>query len=334
MESKALISVIVPVYNVAEYLPRCICSLLSQSYPHFELILVDDGSTDRGGTVCDAYAEKDERIRVFHQKNGGLSAARNTGLGAASGNLIAFVDSDDWVSETFLERLYDALLKANADICECRTLKVSSEAEVKASASGKDWAEDENAIPVWFDTEDALRELICDSVFHQTVWNKLYRREVVEGIFFEVGKTNEDEFWTYQVFGRAGKVVKIDTPLYYYFQRPGSIMGVSYNLKRLDALEAKAERQKYVEKHFPALESLAKRSLIGSCLYAGQMSLKNLEKEARKAAVLKIDDIRNAYPLERKDMAGVGFREGLWLRLSRWTFWGTARFKNLLKKGF
>ncbi|MBQ5951103.1 MAG: glycosyltransferase family 2 protein [Lachnospiraceae bacterium] len=332
-----MISVIVPIYNVEAYLPRCVDSLRMQTYADLEMILVDDGSTDRCGEICDAYAETDPRIRVVHKENGGLSDARNAGLQIASGGLIAFVDSDDWVSKDFLQRLYGALMQTGADICECGVVRTSGEAE-EPQASGTEAPEKKDMSaktePVCFGTEDALRELIHDGVFHQTVWNKLYRRPCPDGILFEKGKTNEDEFWTYQVFGRAKKIAKIDDALYCYFQRPGSIMGTSYGLKRLDSLEAKAGRQTYIEKNFPALAGDARRSLIASCLYAGQMSLKNLRGEEQRKAREIIDGVRDRFPLGKADLAGMGLKSGLWLRLSRLSFWGTVRVKNLLKKGF
>ena len=334
-----MISIIIPIYNVESYLPRCIDALLSQSFQDFELILVDDGSPDHCGEICEQYAVKDTRIKVLHKQNGGLSDARNAGLRVASGEYIAFVDSDDWVAADFLKLLYETMQKTGADIVECNVLKTSDETVLQAApssaeteAAASDVSAPGSAVSC-YNTEQALRELICDGIFRQTVWNKLYRRACLKNIFFEVGKTNEDEFWTYQVFGRAKQIVKVDLALYYYFQRPGSIMQTSYSVKRLDALEAKAARQKYIEEQFPALGPLAKRNLVASCIYAGQMSLKNLQGDARETAAQRISTYADAFRLAGSDFAGTGLKESLWLRLAKISFWGTVKVKNLLGKG-
>ena len=260
-----LVSIIVPVYNTGEYLAPCIESLTSQTYSNLEIILVDDGSTDGSGAVCDEFARRDDRVKVIHQKNAGVSAARNAGLEIARGEYIAFVDSDDWVSPRYLELLRQGLETTGSDICECGILRTE----------GDSCPEPAETAPEVFDTVAALEQLIRDGRFHQYVWNKLYRRELIGDIRFPVGKTNEDEFWTYQVFGRAKRVAGIDAVLYNYFQRPGSIMGAGYSLKRLDGLEAKARRQAYMEHRFPQLAGQAKINLHVACMYSGQMALRN-----------------------------------------------------------
>ena len=321
-----MISVIVPIYKVEEYLRRCVDSLLQQTYKDFELILVDDGSPDGCGAICDAYASQDPRVRAVHKENGGLSDARNAGLHAARGGVIAFVDSDDWVAPDFLEALYDALESEGADIAECAVMKTDGTTE-HAPLRLFDKPSD-------FATEPALRELIHDGVFHQTVWNKLYRRAVLEGIPFPKGRTNEDEFWTYQVFARAKRAVKVDRPLYFYFQRPGSIMGTSFSLRRLDALDAKTERQAFFEENFPDLAPAARRNLAGTALYLAQMSLRHLKGDELKAAREKTTETFKAHRPTREDLKPLSFKDGLWLRLARLDFWGTARLKTLLRKGF
>jgi glycosyltransferase involved in cell wall biosynthesis len=339
-----MISIIVPIYKVEEYLARCVDSVLAQTFRDFELILVDDGSPDGCPGICDAYAAGDPRIRVVHKENGGLSDARNAGLSVAKGDLIAFIDSDDWVAPDFLRAMYDTLTRERADIVECRVVKTDgSEEHVAGAIGGAGGAGPADAgareagappVPQAFDTESALRELIYDGVFHQTVWNKLYRREVLDGILFAVGRLNEDEFWTYQVFARAGKVLKLDRPLYFYFQRPGSIMGASYSLRRLDALDAKLERQAFFEEHFPNLARTARLNLASTCLFSGQMSLRYLSGDERKAAREKIDSVWAQCRPSSEDLKPLSFRSGLWLCLARLSFWGTARLKCILRRGF
>ena len=320
-----MISIIVPIYNVEPYLRRCVDSLLRQTYEDFELILVDDGSPDGCGAICDAYAAADYRVRVIHKPNGGLSDARNAGMEMAEGQYIAFVDSDDWVAPEYLARLLAALEGSNADICECDVFR--TEGENPASAAAQSPRE-------VFHTAAALEQLVHDGVFRQHVWNKLYRREVINHICFPKGKTNEDEFWTYQVFGNAKRVVKIRDVLYFYFQRPGSIMGQSYSLKRLDALEAKVQRQKYLDAAFPELSLQARRNLFGSCIYAGQMSLLHLKGAQRSTAKATIRNVVRQCGISWRDCIGVSGSNKLWFTLAKLTFWGTCWVKNRLKKGF
>ena len=321
-KTKPNISVVVPIYNVEPYLRRCVDSLLQQSYSDFELILVDDGSPDNCGAICDDYAATDPRVQVVHKANGGLSDARNAGLTIAQGEYIAFVDSDDWVSKDYLERLLAALLDTGADICECDVFRTSGEETISAQG-----------IPAVFNTEEALEQLIYDGTFHQHVWNKLYRRTVIADILFPKGKTNEDEFWTYRVFGNAKTVAKISDILYFYFQRSGSIMGETYSLKRLDALEAKLQRQTYIDTAFPQLSLQAKMNLFGSCIYAGQMSLVHLSKDQLPSAKEKINAILCQYDISLKECAHVGGSNKLWFTLASFSFWGTCKLKNALKKG-
>lgn len=321
------ISVIVPIYKVEQFLSRCIDSLLNQKYNNFELILVDDGSPDRCGVICDNYAEKDHRIKVIHKQNGGLSDARNEGLKIATGEYIAFVDSDDWVTTDYLSLMLDTLKETGSDICECDVLKTTEQATASQNVDVENITEVYSTIP-------ALQQLICDGVFHQHVWNKLYKRRCVEGILFPVGKTNEDEFWTYRVFGQAQKIVKTNRILYYYYQRESSIMGSGYSLKRLDALEAKEQRQRYIEKHYPALSKIAKINLFNSCIYNGQMTLKFLEGEHKKEAIHSIGVLQSNICLSKREIKSLSGSEKLWIQMAKVNFWMLCRIKNLLGKGF
>lgn len=319
------ISVIVPVYKVEAYLPRCIDSLLAQTYKDFELILVDDGSPDRCGAICDRYAGRDPRICVIHKQNGGLSDARNAGLKIARGRYLAFVDSDDWVAPEYLHKLLQACLDTQADICECNIIHTSGTPSAVPA---------QDASAETCSAQDALAQLIADGTFRQHVWNKLYSRRVVDGILFPRGKLNEDEFWTYQVFGNASKVAKIQDALYFYFQRPDSIMGARYSLRRLDALEAKEARQRYLELHFPALSSAARVNLHQSAIYSGQMVLLHLNHQERAQAAALIRKFLTAHPLSKGDLANLPAKAKIWLWAAKISFWGTCRIKNLLKKGF
>ena len=234
------------------------------------------------------------------------------------------MDSDDWVGPDFLAHLLSGLTEADADICECGVLRTA----------GEDLPPTGYAPPEGFEPAEAMEQLIHDGVFRQHVWNKLYRRQVIGSTLFPKGKTNEDEFWTYRVFGSARKVAKIPNILYFYFQRPGSIMGETYSLKRLDALEAKLERQAYIDAHFPQLSRQARLNLFGSCIYAGQMSLLHLSGEPRAAAEERLRAVVSRCGVSLRDCAGVGGSNKLWYILAKLSFWGTCKVKNLLKKGF
>ena len=323
-----LISIIVPIYKVEQYLERCLDSILQQTYSNYELILVDDGSPDKCGEICEEYARRDNRVRVIHKSNGGLSDARNVGISISKGEFIAFIDSDDWVAPEYLACMIGALKKTKSDICECGVIRTDGILDESVISN-----EDESLLQT-YNVENALEELICDGIFHQYVWNKLYRRKCICRIDFPVGKTHEDEFWTYQVFGKAKTIVKIERKLYYYFQRSGSIMGEKYNLRRLDVLEAKEQRQKYMQENYPTLAESAGINLFISCIYNGQMSLKFLKDEQRKSAVRIIQQIQIQNRPDKKTVSKMTGSTRLWIRLAKRHFWATCIVKNLLRKGF
>lgn len=277
-----LISIIIPVYNVAPYLERCLDSIINQTYKKTEIIIVDDGSTDDSPEICDKYALRDTRIKVIHKKNGGLSDARNAGISVACGDMIAFVDSDDWVSLNYLQEMYKQMIAYKADIIECGFVRTAKKVD-------EDFKSSNNRIKT-YNVVDAMQALVTDNGLHQVVWNKLYRKEVIGDTFFELGKYNEDEFWTYQIFARSTKIVKTEACLYYYFQNSTSIMGQKYNLKRLDAIEGKVYRQKLINNMFPELSNIAATNLMDSIVYAGQMSLKYLDKKNMETAYDKLTD--------------------------------------------
>lgn len=321
-----LISVIVPIFKVEEYLNRCVESLVNQTYKNLEIILVDDGSPDNCPEMCDQWAKKDKRIRVIHKKNGGLSDARNAGMRIATGEYIAFVDSDDYVSFEFLKTLYTVLQAENSDIAECSMLKVFEEKTVDENI---DFIRIVNC-----STVNAISELISETLFHQYVWNKLYKRNQIKDIFFPVGKLNEDEFWTYQVFGRARKATKINRVLYYYYQRSGSIMRESYSVRRLDALEGKANRQKYIERFFPSLASQAKIDFFVSCIFAGQSILKHLSGTEKKNAFKVVKKYVNSNKLSFREIRTVFWKNRFYLYLSRFSFYGCCKIRAVFGIGF
>ena len=221
------VSVIVPIYNVEPFLRECADSILAQTFTDLELVLVDDGSPDGCPAICDEYAERDARIRVIHKENGGLSDARNVGLEAAAGEYISFVDGDDMIAPRFLE----LLLSTGGDVAQCGFC-----------TGGPEELADEVAFES-VDPREICRRMCMDSRGDYTVvWNKLWRREVLEEIRFPVGRQHEDEFFTWRAYGQSVACAVTEAPLYYYRQRRDSIMDRGFSPKSLDAVEALTRR--------------------------------------------------------------------------------------------
>lgn len=245
------ISIIVPIYKVEPYLHECIESILSQTYQDFELILVDDGSPDNCGAICDEYAEKDSRIRVIHQQNGGLSAARNAGLDIAQGEYVTFVDSDDVLHPYYLEYLMRGLTENHADISLLHFVRFSEgdlfqdavSYSVKAIKTG---------------VEACYSLYSDDAVIYTIACGKLYKTKLFQGVRYPVGKIHEDEGTTYKLLYKAEKVAELDTALYGYRINANGIMGSSFSPKRYQAVEFFKERIKFFEEQ--GLYELAERA--------------------------------------------------------------------------
>ena len=230
------ISIIVPVYKVEAYLHRCIDSILAQTHKDFELILVDDGSPDNCGTTCDEYAAKDSRIIVIHQKNGGLSAARNAGIDWMMANSdsqwLSFVDSDDFIHPKMLEVLLDAVLSTDTKVSICGFQRTN----------GEDLVVDEISAPQLWKPEDYY---VQHNVNATVAWGKLYHRECFKDIRYPVGKIHEDEFVTYRILFRYTALSVIMLPMYGYYQNKSGIMGSPWYPARMDALEARCQQMQF-----------------------------------------------------------------------------------------
>jgi glycosyltransferase involved in cell wall biosynthesis len=218
--AKALVSVIVPVYNVEAYMDRCVSSLCGQSYDKIEIVLVDDGSTDGSGTLCDAWAAKDSRIRVIHKENGGLSDARNVGIAASSGEYIAFIDGDDYVADTYCEKLYEALLRNDADMALCNLCYVWEDGTLRPYMTP---CHEKKVVT----RKEGLHALLCESnLTFGIVCNKVYKRDLFmkePPLQFALGRYYEDEYINYRLLDKAKKIVWIPDVLYSYVQRDDSI---------------------------------------------------------------------------------------------------------------
>lgn len=321
-----LISVIVPIYKVEKYLNKCVDSIINQTYKNLEIILVDDGSPDNCPDICDDYANKDSRIKVVHKVNGGLSDARNAGMAVATGEYVSFIDSDDYISEGFINELYSAIKAENSDIAECTIVKVYEDEQIPE-------INDSNCVNS-FEPQQALSKLMFEDGFHQHVWNKLYKSDITLDIPFRKGKLNEDEFWTYQVFGRAKKATIVDKTMYFYLQRAGSIMGNSFNMRRLDALEAKAERQEYIEKNFPELTTQAKINLFGSCIFSCQSVMKFMNGKEKRLAKSKIKSYVKKCKITLKEANTLEGNNRFWFSFASLCFMLCCKVRSITGIGF
>lgn len=241
-----LISVIIPIYNVEEYIDDCIRSSVNQTYKNLEIILVNDGSTDTCPAICDKWAKSDCRIRVIHKKNGGLSDARNAGLDICTGEFIVFIDSDDWVSEKYVETLLSAQQSSNADLVSCTLFLENGDSTTT------------RPVPTFTDTaEKALLYLYNQTQFPVSAWGKLYRKRIWEKLRFPVGKICEDAFTTYKIVHNCPLVCQINEPLYHYRQRPQSIMTSSFKPSRMDEEEAWRLNYEFTKEYYPCVTPLA-----------------------------------------------------------------------------
>ena len=247
------LSVIVPVYNVEPYIHKCVDSILNQTYTNLEVILVDDGSPDNCGKICDEYAEKDSRVKVIHKKNGGLSDARNAGIDIAAGDIISFVDSDDYIEPYMYQEMIDYMQLNNLDIVCADTNQVKGN-KIKYKPRYK-----ENKI---WEKNEALYEILNGNLDNSAV-NKIYKRRVMGNIRFPKGRVYEDVATTYKFIYNADKIGYLSRPYYYYIKRSGSIVSAGFNSKsRYDCFVGYLERLNFAEKHkLPCVEACRKQTL-------------------------------------------------------------------------
>lgn len=236
-----MISVIVPVYNVEKYLERCVKSIAAQTYKDLEILLIDDGSTDKSGKMCDDFQQTDSRIKAFHKQNGGLSDARNYGIEHSAGEFISFVDSDDYIDEKMLETLHRLITENDADLAVCSAMDVFEGKEVTQVKKIKEF----NLNKV----ESYKYMLRGDGI--PSACNKLYKRQTVGNVRFPVGKLYEDGFFTPQILKRVEKTAVTSKPMYYYFRRADSITTKPFRKGDLDVIEAYDKCVKQVKELCP-----------------------------------------------------------------------------------
>lgn len=252
---KQLISIIIPVYNVDTFLNRCLKSITNQTYRDLEIILINDGSTDRSGEICDAWASKDPRIKVHHTTNQGVAAARNWGLRIANGDYIGFADADDWAEPDMFEKLADTLEQYNADIAICGfEEKWPDYSVLKVSKSFRCYTK-----------EEALRELILDRNMQSYVWNKLFRRECVPTAPFPPLKRMSDLAALHNFYRNAATIIEINLPLYHYIRRNNSLVGKDVSLETtIDYCIAQQTRYADLVSEQPEIRKTMQKKYISS----------------------------------------------------------------------
>lgn len=324
MDRMKSVSIIVPIYNVEEYLRKCIDSIINQTYANLEIILVDDGSPDNCPRICDEYADKDSRIKVIHKENGGLSDARNAGMKIATGEYVCFVDSDDWISELMVENLVMHANKNKADVVECNIIKVYDDHIENDN-------EDEYA--VYTDNKAIMEAYIKYYRIKTVVWNKLYKRTIIEDIPFEVGKYNEDEFFTYKILSKAKVLVHINDYYYYYKQRHNSIMGEKFSLRKLDSLEGTVERALFIKEYYPDLYCFCLQNVTFKCIFSYQELLKNKELDRDRKARKKVKKYRKMFRWKLENLKGFPLDYKFYVLLSAISLEGCSRIRNLFNLG-
>ena len=287
-----LISVIIPVYNVEKYLIKCLDSIINQTYKNIEIILIDDGSPDNCGRICDEYAKRDYRIKVIHKKNEGVAAARNEGLKESKGNYITFVDSDDIVKDDYIEYLYNILTKNDADIACCNFEYIY---EQKTNYNKRECKEEKIIV---YDKKEALENLLYQKEIDTSPWGKIYRKDIFKGIMFPTGKIYEDFGTIYKTIINANRVVYGNQKKYLYLQRNTSTIGREFCEKDFDMLELAIEMKKYIMDKYPELEDAINSRIINMDFYF----IRRIDKNKYNNEYKKIkDDIKQKRKKVLKD---------------------------------
>lgn len=256
-----LITIVVPVYNIEKYISRCIKSIINQTYKNLEIILVDDGSKDNSGKICDEYQNKDNRIKVIHKINGGLSDARNVGIEHARGELIAFVDGDDYVEKEHIEYLYNMLMKSNADISVCQFNIMYEGSEKKSKKTKKDKQ-------IVVNNVEALETMLYNKKFCNSACTKLYKKNLFNDIQFPKGKLYEDLGTTYKLIAKSKKLVYGNLQTYnYLINRKDSIINRKFDEKRMEAIKFADEILKFVNGKYPNIKNAAIARLYMECIF-------------------------------------------------------------------
>ena len=285
-----LISIIVPIYNIERYVKRCIDSIVMQTYSNLEIVLVDDGSIDRCGCICDYYSGIDKRIIVIHKPNGGLSDARNKALDIITGKYVSFVDGDDCLSESFVERVLNEMLITDSDIgiCDEEVFVSSSDGELRKRGSR---FEQSNKMMVMSGVE-ALDLCLRQKYYDVSAWGKVYKSSLLKKIRYPVGMVHEDLYTTFKIFAESKRTVFINEHLYYYNIRDGSIMNSCSVTRFIDLMDSADEQEKGVKRLVPELENSLNCRTIAAYFQAFEGSIRCKDDDAKKRAWTKIKKLR------------------------------------------
>lgn len=272
------ISIIVPVYNVEKYLNKCVDSILNQTFKDFELILVDDGSPDNSGAICDHYARIDYRVKVIHKENGGISDARNAGIDLARGKFFGFIDSDDYIAEDMYEILYENIKKYDADICSVELISV-----INGSPRTKNIKEELMIL----NQKQVMRSVTEGTDFYAYVWNKLYCSTLFEGIRFPKDKTFEDAIIMFKLLEKTEKVVVSNLGKYYYVRHHDSIMGSAFSDSTFDVIDAWRENKNIILKLYPELSNSYRKRICWAYFFVLDKALLS-NKYENKTTIKKL----------------------------------------------
>lgn len=249
-----MVSLILPVYNCEEYIERCINSVINQTYTNWELIVIDDGSCDRSGEICDRYVQIDSRIKVFHNKNRGVSASRNFALGEAKGEYIGFIDADDWIAEQYLELMVQHLESQNVDIIQCSYYEVTDNFLSEGKGAGQFRI---------YNNSDGVLNILDDKIFMLSVWNKIFRKSIVENVrFCENLKKHEDAVFCLNAYAKAEKTYFFGEKLYYYFQRENSASHCDFSTASMSTIYGTDMMYAFVKKKYPEYQSIAFKNYL------------------------------------------------------------------------
>ena len=312
-EDDPLISVIVPIYNVEPYLRKCLDSLISQTYKALQIILVNDGSPDNCGKICDEYSALDSRITVIHKANGGVSSARNTGLDAAKGAYIGWVDPDDWIEPDMFEYMLGKATDYSADIVVCgRAEQYPSRTVIKG------WAEE-----TVYTHEQALEQLISDQELGSYLWDKLWKACLFDGIRFPVGRTFEDVSVMHILFSRADKTLCLPETKYHYLQRVDGIVGTQNLKARINRYIADKQRYDDLHEEYPQLSMMLEAKCIEAAVNVWNSYYKSTaqQRKACKETLKGISAFSRQHCKEAMAYMNLGITGRLNVPLTQYPVW-------------
>jgi glycosyltransferase involved in cell wall biosynthesis len=269
------VSVVVPIYKVEKYLNRCVDTIVNQTYTNLEIILVDDGSPDKSGSIAKEYAKSDDRIKVINKKNGGLSDARNVGMQYITGDFTLFVDSDDWLETKMIESMVHVSIEYKAEVVQSAFYYAYEDHLLFDNRYYQ-----KNDPPIVLDNEVLMTELVVGERVKNFAWGKLYKTEIIREIPFKKGVLFEDVFWAHKVMQRVNTYVILNEPLCFYFQRYDSIVS-TYTSKNLDIIEGLKERQCFIEEFYKDLSLKSFKFLLKTILIQYYLLLVNRKEDNR-----------------------------------------------------